>query len=125
MPNTRQHAGVWSMQGGTQFYRHVLKWHLSTNLHPETVHSIGLEEVERIEKEMGGVSEILSFCCNMDLQARSQRGGVPGARTPLLQNLNKCTYIYLSIYTTQQDRFVHPPHIILATHFSMIFNAVV
>ena len=32
------------------------KWHLSTDMHPETVHTIGLEEVTRIKSEMEGVS---------------------------------------------------------------------
>ena len=40
--------GVSSMQGGKEFYTAVLKWHTSTDMTPQEVHDIGLEEVAAI-----------------------------------------------------------------------------
>lgn len=37
---------------GSEYYRACLKWHLSFDMTPEEVHRTGLEEVERIHKEM-------------------------------------------------------------------------
>ena len=37
---------------GEQFYKQCLKFHTSTNMTEEEIHNLGLEEVDRIEKEM-------------------------------------------------------------------------
>ncbi|XP_061194802.1 uncharacterized protein LOC133202967 [Saccostrea echinata] len=52
MPNTRSHYGVNSLQGGSDYYRACLTWHLSFNMTPEEVHKVGEQEVERIHGEM-------------------------------------------------------------------------
>jgi len=45
---TRTEFGVWSLPRGKDYYRACLKWHLSTDITPEEVHSLGLREVARI-----------------------------------------------------------------------------
>ena len=37
---------------GPEFYRQCLKFHTSTNLTVTEIHQLGLDEVERIEREM-------------------------------------------------------------------------
>lgn len=65
------HDGVWKFEGGDAFYAERLSWFTSTNLSADEIHSIGLEQVERIHNEMkaimvrvdfeGTLSEFLSF----------------------------------------------------------------
>jgi uncharacterized protein (DUF885 family) len=52
-------AGVWALPDGDAYYAYRLKSYTTTNLTPEQVHSIGLSEVRRIEKEMSETMEKL------------------------------------------------------------------
>lgn len=45
-------AGVWKLPDGDQYYSHELKKHTTTELSPEEIHNIGLNEVARIQTEM-------------------------------------------------------------------------
>ncbi len=47
-----QNAGVWKLPDGDGYYRYCLRNHTTTNMTPEEVHNLGLEEVERIQKEL-------------------------------------------------------------------------
>ncbi|XP_046577884.1 uncharacterized protein LOC124285659 [Haliotis rubra] len=55
-PSTRQKWGVGSLEDGQNYYKACLEWHLSTDMSPERVHQIGLQEVERI---LGLMQEIV------------------------------------------------------------------
>merc|ERR1711936_935810 len=46
----RGSPGVSSMQGGRAFYEAVLQWHTSTEMSPQEVHDMGLEEVAAIKE---------------------------------------------------------------------------
>merc|ERR1711971_691895 len=48
--------GVSSMQGGREFYDAVLQWHTSTQMTPQEVHDMGVEEVAAIRS---GVDQLL------------------------------------------------------------------
>ncbi|XP_060078024.1 uncharacterized protein LOC132557546 [Ylistrum balloti] len=50
--HTRPYTGVNSLENGEEYYRACLKWHLSTDMSPDEVHNIGLQEVERIYQNM-------------------------------------------------------------------------
>merc|ERR1712186_187933 len=52
----RSHPGVFSMQDGRDFYAAVLQWHTSTQMTPQEVHDMGLEEVASIRS---GVDQLL------------------------------------------------------------------
>jgi uncharacterized protein (DUF885 family) len=55
-------AGVGSTQPeGAEYYRAMLRLHTSTDLDPAQIHRIGLEEVERIHREMHAVMERVGF----------------------------------------------------------------
>ena len=45
-------AGVWALPGGDKFYRAAVRFLGDTDLTPDEIHEIGLEEVERITAEM-------------------------------------------------------------------------
>jgi len=44
--------GLWKIPDGNALYRHYLKTHTTTDLTPEEIHQLGLQEVERIQQEM-------------------------------------------------------------------------
>merc|ERR1712038_411005 len=52
----RGSPGISSMQGGRDFYDAVLQWHTSTQMTPQEVHDMGLEEVAAIRS---GVDQLL------------------------------------------------------------------
>ena len=56
---------------GEQFYKQCLKFHTSTNMTAEEIHNLGLEEVERIEKEMMDIVVEMGYN-NLTLQQFSE-----------------------------------------------------
>ncbi len=54
-PQTTREAGVWKLPQGEAYYRYALKAMTTTELEPEAIHRIGLEEVARIEAEMRAI----------------------------------------------------------------------
>ncbi|XP_048246842.1 uncharacterized protein LOC124125992 isoform X2 [Haliotis rufescens] len=61
IPNTRPKWCVWSLLFGLDYYKTFLGWHLSTDMSPESVHQIGLHEVERIVGLMQNIMERQNF----------------------------------------------------------------
>jgi uncharacterized protein (DUF885 family) len=51
-PNATNDAGLWRFRGGDAAYAYALSRFTTTQLTPERIHTIGLQQVERIEKEM-------------------------------------------------------------------------
>ena len=56
---------------GKQFYKQCLKFHTSTNMTEEEIHNLGLEEVDRIEKEMMDIVVEMGYG-NLTLQQFSE-----------------------------------------------------
>ncbi|MDZ7871424.1 MAG: DUF885 domain-containing protein [Rheinheimera sp.] len=44
--------GVWKLPDGDQYYAYALKQHTTTDLTPEQIHQMGLDEVARIQQQM-------------------------------------------------------------------------
>ena len=57
MSHTRPGLGVSHLANGSDYYKTCLKWHTSLDITPEEVHKKGLEEVDRIAKEMKQVNK--------------------------------------------------------------------
>lgn len=60
-------AGVWKLPSGEAYYEHMLQRMTTTELDAETIHKMGLTEVERIHGEMRALMSELEF--EGDLQA--------------------------------------------------------
>ncbi|MCP4443207.1 MAG: DUF885 domain-containing protein [Aureispira sp.] len=54
-------AGVWKFENGADFYAYKLKQMTSTDLSPEAIHQLGVDEVERIHDEMKAIMKEVSF----------------------------------------------------------------
>ena len=60
-PNGRKQDGVWSLPDGDARYRYDVRRMTTTDLTPDQIHEVGLQEVARIEGEMLGVAHKLGF----------------------------------------------------------------
>ncbi len=45
-------AGVWKLPNGDAYYQYCLRHHTTTDLTPEEIHNLGLQEVSRIQDEL-------------------------------------------------------------------------
>jgi len=61
LPASRPEPGIGSLQGGKAAYRYLVKHFTTTDLTPETIHQVGLDEVARIRGEMESVIEEVGF----------------------------------------------------------------
>jgi uncharacterized protein (DUF885 family) len=52
MPRSSDNAGLWRFEGGAEAYAAFVKLYTTTNLTPDEIHTIGLREVARLEREM-------------------------------------------------------------------------
>ncbi|KAG8189984.1 hypothetical protein JTE90_001441 [Oedothorax gibbosus] len=60
--HVRPGIGVGSLPNGREFYIHSLSYHLTdTNVTPEEIHQVGLQEVQRITEEMNEVIKSLGY----------------------------------------------------------------
>jgi len=59
--------GVWSLPNGAAYYANALKRITTTDMTPDQIHQLGLDEVARIQDEMRGIMEQVGF--EGDLQA--------------------------------------------------------
>ncbi|MFM8377288.1 MAG: DUF885 domain-containing protein [Phenylobacterium sp.] len=55
LPAARPQLGARSLPGGEAYYRWLVADHTTTDLTPDQIHQIGLDEVARIRREMEGV----------------------------------------------------------------------
>ena len=55
LPRSTDDAGLWRLKGGAEAYAYFLRRYTTTNLTPDQIHQIGLNEVARIEKEMDAI----------------------------------------------------------------------
>lgn len=44
--------GVWSLPQGSEYYAYILKQHTTTNLSADEIHTLGLQEVKKIQEEI-------------------------------------------------------------------------
>jgi uncharacterized protein (DUF885 family) len=61
LPAARQSHGLGALPGGKEWYAHLVRRRTTTDLTPEEIHQIGLDEVARIHREMEGVMREVGF----------------------------------------------------------------
>jgi uncharacterized protein (DUF885 family) len=60
-PKGRTEPGMWALPDGDTRYRFAIQRLTTTNLDPETIHQLGLQEVARIESEQLAIAKKLGF----------------------------------------------------------------
>ena len=61
IPAGREQPGIWSLPDGQKYYAFLIRRTTTTNLTPEQIHQIGLDEVKRDEAEMLAIAQKLGF----------------------------------------------------------------
>lgn len=61
VPNTRSSIGASELPNGNEFYKQRIKYYTTLELSPDSIHNLGLREVERIQKEMQAIIEEVAF----------------------------------------------------------------
>ena len=57
----RETSGYNSLKGGKDYYDYAIKYYTTTNLSPDEIHQLGLNEVKRIRSEMLNVKNTVGF----------------------------------------------------------------
>ena len=53
--------GVHCLPGGEEYYKACLQWHTTSSLSPQDIHTVGLQEVARISRNMHSIMAELDF----------------------------------------------------------------
>jgi uncharacterized protein (DUF885 family) len=61
LPAARSTVGLQDMKGGPELYRYLVEVNTTTNLTPDQIHTIGLDEVKRLHAEMDKVKAQVGF----------------------------------------------------------------
>ena len=61
MTHCRKEPGIASVKGGAEYYAYTANYFTTTDLTPKQIHQLGLDEVERIGKEMNAIIEQVGF----------------------------------------------------------------
>lgn len=61
LPRTRTTVGLWDTPDGIAYYSNRAQYHTTTDLTPERIHQLGLQEVARIQAEMQKVMDEVGF----------------------------------------------------------------
>ena len=60
-PKGRTEFGIWALPNGDALYRYDIEQQTTTKMAPEEIHQLGLNEIERIEKEQLAIATKLGF----------------------------------------------------------------
>jgi uncharacterized protein (DUF885 family) len=66
-------AGVWKFPNGKAYYDYIVRHHTTTDLTPEEIHQIGLEEVERLQAEIRAAFKEMGYPEDLELAEAFQR----------------------------------------------------
>ncbi len=61
LPKGRTEPGLWSLPGGGELYAFLVKVQTTSDLTPEQIHQLGLQQVADIEKQMAAVAAKLGY----------------------------------------------------------------
>lgn len=92
--------GVWKFKDGDEYYQHRLKSYTTTDMMPEEVHNLGLQEVERIHNEMRVIQRKVGFKGSL----KSFFNDIRENKKLYLSNSKKGRQAYLTRVSTVVDR---------------------
>jgi len=61
VPSGRSEVGIWSLPNGDAIYKFMVRQSTTTNVEPEKIHQIGLQQVAEIEEQMQAVGKKLGY----------------------------------------------------------------
>ncbi len=69
IPNGRNDPGIWSLPDGDAYYRFLVKQSTTTDLTPDQIHQIGLDQVKQDEEQILAIAQKLGFADIKALEA--------------------------------------------------------
>ena len=61
LPNSRDSIGISDVPGGKKYYEYLSKFYTTTDLTPDEIHQIGLDEIKRIRSEMEDIIQQVNW----------------------------------------------------------------
>ena len=61
LPNSRDSIGISDVTGGKEYYEYLTKFYTTTDLTPDQIHKIGLDEIKRIRSEMENIIDQVNW----------------------------------------------------------------
>ncbi|MFD1315165.1 DUF885 domain-containing protein [Namhaeicola litoreus] len=61
LPKSKTEDGIYAISGGNEIYAYLVKYWSTTDITPQEVYEIGLQEVARIRKEMDSIKDATEF----------------------------------------------------------------
>ena len=68
IPSGRNEPGLWSLSDGDAYYRFLVKQSTTTEMTPDQIHQIGVDEVKRDEAQIQAIAQKLGFADSKALQ---------------------------------------------------------
>jgi uncharacterized protein (DUF885 family) len=92
-PKGRSEPGLWALPDGDALYRFRIRQMTTTDMEPEAIHKLGLEEVARIESEQLAIAKKLGFADLKSFRASLKTNPklIPASREQILERYR--TYI--------------------------------
>src|SRR5207245_4444730 len=75
LESSREEEGIWSLPDGKERYEYYIKHHTTTNLLPDQIHQLGLDQLKRIHEEMRGIIVKAGFTVSLHDYANRLRSG--------------------------------------------------
>ncbi len=91
IPGGRNDPGIWSLSDGDAYYRFLVKQSTTTDLTPDQIHQIGLDQVKQDEEQILAIAHKLGFADIKALQtaAAKQPQAVPNQQRPTARCLSR------------------------------------
>src|ERR1700733_11458763 len=86
IPNGRNDPGLWALPDGEAYYRFLVKQSTTTDMTPEQIHQIGIDQVKQDEEQLLAIAHTLGFADIKSLQtaAASNPKLFPASKEQLL-----------------------------------------
>jgi uncharacterized protein (DUF885 family) len=73
IPNGRNDPGIWALPDGEAYYRFLVKQSTTTDMTPEQIHQIGLDQVKQDEEQLLAIAQKLGFADIKALEAAAAK----------------------------------------------------
>ena len=73
IPNGRKDPGIWALPDGEAYYRFLVKQSTTTDMTPEQIHQIGIDQVKQDEEQLLAIAQKLGFADIKALEAAAAK----------------------------------------------------
>jgi uncharacterized protein (DUF885 family) len=73
IPNGRNDPGIWALPDGEPYYRFLVKQSTTTDMTPDQIHQIGLDQVKQDEEQLLAIAQKLGFADIKALEAAAAK----------------------------------------------------